>query len=115
MQAIVATTKTAAECARFDNITGSLVPGKRADILAVDGDPLADIAVLQQSARLALIMKDGYAFKGCARRSRAGQRLAPLQVARGTSVESIRRLPFSRRSGEGAGGGGLPAAVASVL
>jgi len=63
MQAIVATTKTAAECARFDNITGTIAPGKRADILAVDGDPLADVAVLQQREKLALIMKDGQPFK----------------------------------------------------
>lgn len=63
MQAIVATTKTAAECSDIGHLTGTLAPGKRADLLAVDGDPLADIAILQDRDRLALIMKDGQPFK----------------------------------------------------
>ena len=63
MQAIVATTKSAAECTRIAHLTGTLEIGKHADVLAVDGDPLADISVLQQTARLALIMKDGRTFK----------------------------------------------------
>jgi imidazolonepropionase-like amidohydrolase len=63
MQAIVATTKIAAECARLSHLTGTLEVGKRADLLGVDGDPLADIAVLQKKDRLALIVRDGNAFK----------------------------------------------------
>jgi len=62
MQAIVATTKTAAECARFADL-GTLEPGKFADLLVVDGDPLADIRLLQNKDKLALIMKDGKAHK----------------------------------------------------
>ena len=63
MQAIVATTKTAAECTRISHLTGTLEAGKRADLLGVDGDPLADIRVLQDKAKLALIMRDGRTFK----------------------------------------------------
>jgi imidazolonepropionase-like amidohydrolase len=63
MDAIVASTKLAAECCRLDSITGTLEPGKRADILAVDGDPLAGVGILQEKDRLRLIMKDGSAFK----------------------------------------------------
>src|ERR1700736_2586733 len=63
MQAIVATTKSAAECTRISHLTGTLEPGKRADVLGVDGDPLTDIRVLQDTARLALIMRDGTMFK----------------------------------------------------
>jgi imidazolonepropionase-like amidohydrolase len=63
MEAIVATTKTAAACANLGHLTGVLEPGKRADLLAVDGDPLADVAVLRDREKLALIMKDGQAFK----------------------------------------------------
>lgn len=63
MGAIVAATRTAAECARLGKLTGSIEPGKRADILAVNGDPLSDIAILQDQTKLALIMKDGKAHK----------------------------------------------------
>ncbi len=63
MQAIVAATRSAAECTRISHLTGTLEPGKRADILGVDGDPVADIRVLQDKAKLALIMRDGQAFK----------------------------------------------------
>ena len=38
---------------------GVIAPGALADLLLVDGDPLADIAILQDRAALGLIMKDG--------------------------------------------------------
>jgi imidazolonepropionase-like amidohydrolase len=63
MQAIVATTRTAAECTRIAHLTGTLEIGKRADVLAVDGDPLSDISLLQHKENLALIVKDGRTFK----------------------------------------------------
>jgi imidazolonepropionase-like amidohydrolase len=63
MQAIVATTRTAAECTRIAHLTGTLEVGKRADILGVDGDPLSDITLLQHKEKLALIVKDGRTFK----------------------------------------------------
>jgi imidazolonepropionase-like amidohydrolase len=62
MQAIVATTKTAAACARVGKITGTLEVGKRADLIAVAGDPLADIAVLQRAECITLVMRDGITF-----------------------------------------------------
>ena len=61
MQAIVATTKTASECIHMQNDVGTLEPGKFADLLIVDGDPLDDIRILQDKARLALIMQGGQA------------------------------------------------------
>jgi len=42
---------------------GVLAPGKRADLLAVNGDPLADIAVLQDRKRLHLVVKDGWTYR----------------------------------------------------
>lgn len=63
MATLVAVTKTAAECGGFGGITGTLEPGKRADVLAVRGDPLADVSVLEAKESFALIMKDGQAFK----------------------------------------------------
>src|SRR5262249_1268613 len=59
MQAIVASTATAAECLRLGADTGSLDAGKYADLLVVDGDPLTDPGVLEEADRLLLVMKGG--------------------------------------------------------
>jgi imidazolonepropionase-like amidohydrolase len=59
MEAIVASTKTAAECLEMEKEVGTLEPGKLADLLVVAGDPLKDITLLQQRENLALIMKGG--------------------------------------------------------
>ena len=63
MQAIVAATKTAAECAHMDSDVGTLEPGKFADLLVVDGDPLEDISLLQDKAHLLMILQGGMARK----------------------------------------------------
>ena len=63
MQAIVAATKTAAECAHMDSDVGTLESGKFADLLVVDGNPLEDISLLQHKARLLMIMQGGVALK----------------------------------------------------
>jgi imidazolonepropionase-like amidohydrolase len=81
MQAIVATTRSAAECARISHLTGSLEVGKRADLLAVDGDPLADVSVLQDASKLAVIMRDGQPFKNL-----LAQSGSQLSIARAASV-----------------------------
>ena len=33
--------------------------GKKADLIVVDGDPVADIAILQDKQRISLVMKEG--------------------------------------------------------
>ena len=38
---------------------GNVLPGFYADLLLVDGDPLTDIAILQDKSKLVGIMKDG--------------------------------------------------------
>jgi imidazolonepropionase-like amidohydrolase len=43
-----------------DNRIGSIVPGSFADIIAVPGDPLADVKLL---SRVGFVMKDGQVFK----------------------------------------------------
>ncbi len=63
MQAIVASTRTAAECLEMEADLGTIEAGKLADLLVVDGDPLADITLLQDRSRLALIMKGGKPYK----------------------------------------------------
>ncbi|HDI52624.1 MAG TPA: amidohydrolase family protein, partial [Candidatus Bathyarchaeota archaeon] len=59
MEAIVAATKTAAEAIGLGGRTGVLKPGMWADIIAVEGDPLSDIRVLQDKSRIKMVMKGG--------------------------------------------------------
>jgi imidazolonepropionase-like amidohydrolase len=54
MEALLAGTRNAAQCCLLGEETGMLEPGKLADILVVDGDPLSDITVLQDSERLSV-------------------------------------------------------------
>ena len=59
-----AATQTNALIMGLSDELGSLTPGKRADLLVVDGDPLIDVSVLADPRhRLRLIMKDGQCFK----------------------------------------------------
>jgi imidazolonepropionase-like amidohydrolase len=58
MQAIEASTRSAAELMGLEDELGTLEPGKRADLVLVDGDPL-DIATLAD--RVSGVYKDGIA------------------------------------------------------
>jgi len=60
MQAIKTATSSAAELLGMQQQIGSIEPGKLADIVAVDGDPLADITLLQ---KISFVMKDGVVVK----------------------------------------------------
>jgi imidazolonepropionase-like amidohydrolase len=60
MQAIQAATSNAADLLGHSNEFGSIKPGKYADIIAVGGDPLADIRVLEN---VQFVMKDGKIYK----------------------------------------------------
>jgi len=59
MEAIVASTKTAAECLALEDKIGTLEAGKLADLLIVDGDPLTDIKLLEDKDRIKVVMKEG--------------------------------------------------------
>jgi imidazolonepropionase-like amidohydrolase len=62
MEAIVATTNNAAKAIGLSKQVGTIEAGKQADIIAVDGDPLADIRVLQHREKIAIVMKGGKVF-----------------------------------------------------
>jgi len=59
MQAIVASTRNTAFALGLEHDLGTLAPGKLADIIILDRDPLADIRVLQNAQHLVTIIKDG--------------------------------------------------------
>jgi imidazolonepropionase-like amidohydrolase len=58
--AIKAATLNAADLLGIAAEAGSIEPGKRADLIAVAGDPLSDVTVLK---RVAFVMKDGIVHK----------------------------------------------------
>jgi imidazolonepropionase-like amidohydrolase len=64
--ALLAGTRWGAEACRVDGEVGTLEPGKRADLIALDGDPLADVRALE---RVSLVMKDGVIHDGAGGRN----------------------------------------------
>jgi imidazolonepropionase-like amidohydrolase len=60
MQAIQSATSVAAELFGWQDSVGAIEPGKFADIVAVAGDPIADIGVLK---KMSFVMKDGVVVK----------------------------------------------------
>lgn len=59
MEAIVTATARAAEALGLGDETGTITEGKWADLLVVEGDPLADVRILQDEERLLAVFRDG--------------------------------------------------------
>ena len=60
MQAIEAATTNAADLLGLKGTVGALTPGHAADLIAVEGDPLADVTVLKQ---VDWVLRDGQVLK----------------------------------------------------
>src|SRR6266699_5255132 len=60
MDAIVSATSLSAKSMRLDKTTGTIAPGFEADIIALDGDPAADISAVK---RVMFVMKGGRVVK----------------------------------------------------
>jgi len=60
MQAIRSATVAAADLLGVSAQVGSVEPGKRADLIAVRGDPLADVRLLEN---VAFVMKQGEIYE----------------------------------------------------
>ncbi len=60
MQAIRSATRVTAELLEIGGEVGTVEPGKLADLIAVDGDPLADIAELES---VDFVMREGVVYK----------------------------------------------------
>jgi imidazolonepropionase-like amidohydrolase len=72
MEAILSATALGGEIMLQPNDLGKVQPGFLADLILIDGDPLADITILQDHDKLNYIMKDGRFHK------EAGDGPAPL-------------------------------------
>lgn len=64
MQAMVSANSLDAEALGMASQIGSIAPGLQADIIALDGDPLADITAVR---RVVFVMKGGVVYKNVAR------------------------------------------------
>ena len=60
MQAIKSATMETAKLLRIEDKLGSIEVGKIADIIAVEGNPLSDISVMQN---VVFVMKEGKVYK----------------------------------------------------
>ena len=60
MDAIVSLTSLSAESLGMQSSIGSVAAGMHADLVAIDGDPIADITALR---RVVFVMKDGHVYK----------------------------------------------------
>lgn len=64
MQAIEAATRSAASLLGLDHEIGTVEAGKQADLILVSGNPLEDIALLEDPARIAGVIQGGKIVKG---------------------------------------------------
>jgi imidazolonepropionase-like amidohydrolase len=59
MEAIVAGTANGAFALRMEGEIGIIAPGYKADVLVIDGDPLADVRILQDKTRISHVISRG--------------------------------------------------------
>jgi imidazolonepropionase-like amidohydrolase len=59
MDAILTTTRNAAQALKQEKDLGTIESGKLADLIAVDGDPLKNIRCLQEKKNIKIVMKEG--------------------------------------------------------
>jgi len=64
MEAMVSANSLGAKALGMADQIGSITPGLQADIIALDGDPLKDIAAVR---RVVFVMKGGIVYKNVAR------------------------------------------------
>ncbi|MBC7975860.1 MAG: amidohydrolase family protein, partial [Myxococcales bacterium] len=65
MDAILTATRNAAQAIKVDHELGTLEPGKLADVIAVPGDPVADIRATE---KVFFVMKDGVVYRNDGKR-----------------------------------------------
>jgi imidazolonepropionase-like amidohydrolase len=63
-EALVSATRLGGEIMMRPDELGQVRPGFLADLVLVDGDPLLDLSILTEPARIAMVMQDGVVRKG---------------------------------------------------
>jgi len=63
MEVLLSATKVNAELFRMADRIGTVEPGKYADLLVVEGNPLKNLRVFQKQDNLKVIMKGGHGYK----------------------------------------------------
>jgi len=63
IEVLVSATKIAAEAIGLEDRIGLLREGMKADIIVIKGNPIEDIAILQNTENIQLVMKDGNILK----------------------------------------------------
>ena len=71
-EALVAATSTGAHALGLDHLIGTVEPGKLADLVIVEGDPLDDIGVLTDRDNIYLVLRMGEPVSGSALDPRLG-------------------------------------------
>jgi len=61
--ALITATKNGAYAAGLENITGTLEKGKKADLIAINGNPLTNIDTLLDKQNIVFVMKEGKVYK----------------------------------------------------
>ena len=92
-EAIVAATSNAARALRIADEVGTIQPGKRADLIAVPGDPLQDMGALR---RVALVMQGGLVVVD--RRTAATDAREQLGASRGATTRTSPASPSTTTS-----------------
>lgn len=64
-EALLSATKLGGQIMERPDELGQIRPGYLADILLIDGNPLENLSVLTDPAKIALVMKDGVIYKEC--------------------------------------------------
>lgn len=80
IEAIRSATLRSAEIVGMDREVGSIEPGKLADIVVVDGDPLADVSVLRRPGAVELVLLGGRVVAGAKAARAEGEPAEPVMV-----------------------------------
>ena len=112
MESIIAATAQGGEIMGHPDVLGKVLPGYYADVIMVNGDPLKDISILQDTKNIHAIVINGHIHKNSelgAHISRPAAHLPVRVVPKGESVIPIRyKATKTEENGHSNGNGHMP-------